>query len=60
LDEEPNVWACINRLFELNTVNGDTSKWDGRIKGRYLTFGAGLSDTDTINKSIGAKSNIDF
>jgi len=46
LDEEPNVWACINRIIDQIVGSVETSKYN--IKGKkYINFGTGFGYSST-------------
>lgn len=45
MEEEPNIWACINRMFEFNTEY-ESKVWDTKTRKRYINLGTGYSSTD--------------
>jgi len=57
MDEEPNIWACINRMFELNSKD-ECKTWDIKIRKRYINLGTGYSSTD--DKEIAVFKNVDI
>jgi len=57
MDEEPNIWACINRMFELNSKD-ESKTWEIKGRKRYINLGTGYSSTD--DKEIAVFKNVDI
>lgn len=58
MEEEPNIWACINRMFEFN-AEYEPKVFDMMARKRYINLGTGYSSTDEKELPV-FRTNVDL